>query len=594
MSHDYSTNLPAHAEHLSQFFTTLFGDDRDVHIFPGLSDTRFAEFDAAPDSLPDEICGRQTKYWDSEACRIRPLKFLDPFCRRTSTGSLSTIRSLHQLNSHGYGIFFAINPLAFRKRCQKSVLCVRHILIESDTAALDMQLEAIGAFKPSIASVTFSGRRSHQALVRLHRPLWNPHRVRDWIAMSKLAKGNTNAHWPEYLRLADHWLTAMRMHGVEADSAVARDYARVSRVPGFLHPDSGKPTELIWLNPDAGWDWGLTLPIPGPDGGEEEQTQDELADHHEDMESRVDENTRDLLQGKDVLFRALSPFGGSDVGGFNGVGEGVRIGGSNLKENEVSHNPIPPPGDLGVWGGVGEVATTIVVRSTALGPNACSPPETSFLDDVQEFSRIRAIGLPSRHTRRMMHKALFQAARVFGWEESRISDEWEYVIQRNLAATAESPEGAVDDMLGAWKARPDIGIYLPQLTRMPPLDDAKRAILAARLEALGCVETRKAARIVECVLLPLLRAVPAQCLAGTANVLSTRLRDVTNIRGSRGYRAVWSWMETSRIVECTNPKTVWGIQARQYRINAALVIWLCGYQTLELDWSVAITSTAMT
>ena len=75
---------------------------------------------------------------------------------------------------------------------------------------------------------------------------------------------------------------------------------------------------------------------------------------------------------------------------------------------------------------------------------------------------------------------------------------------------------------------------------------------------------------------------------GTVGVRSTELRNAAHIRGqSRGYRGLWGWMQKVGIVTCMNSDYVPESRTRQYGVNIAMVLWLCGFRTDELGWCAA-------
>ena len=232
-----------------------------------------------------------------------------------------------------------------------------------------------------------------------------------------------------------------------------------------------------------------------------------------------------------------------------------------------------------------EPATTNVVRINS--PYGQYPhPETSYLDALDDFDRLRKNGLPGRHTRRSKHRTLFEAARVYRWSILQMAREWRRIIKRNPEATVESVKSAGRDMVLAWKAANQVRIYLPDVTKLPEPDRAMWEMLQTRSIGLGCKEPLKAGKIVEKVILPLILSRPRQCQLGKVRIRSAQLRDAVHIRGqSRDYKNLWGWMQKAKIITCVNSDYVPGSRARQYGINIALVLWLCGFRTEELDWS---------
>lgn len=531
---DYSTDHEADGVMLKEFFSILFSPDEKVLMVPGLNKDLFKALCADLAGWPKEIGGRKTTYDDKKLGRIQPRRYLNPFSRSPTSASTRNLAALHEINRQGYDIFFAINPMTCRRRCQKTVTMAKHVLVESDTNDIETQLRFLKEYEPYIVSAVNSGGKSIHCLVRVAPPRLHPGAV-GWREASRLGKGETKAPWPEYRRMGDYWIAEAGKHGLKIDTAAAHDHARVSRVPGFLHSKTGRRAEVIRQNPMASWDWR----------GSVRSSILSISPNQDD-----DDSFSILNPKTESFFELLGTLG-------------------DLKETRENRDP----------------ATTNVVR--IIGPRSqCRHPETSFLDAIDDFEHLRQGGLPGRHTRRSMHRTLFEAARVYRWSILQMAREWRRIIKRNPKATAESVKSAVRDMLRAWKATDGVGSYLPDATRLPDLDDARRRTLHCRLVGMGCNEPRKAARIIERVILPLIKSLPRQCRLGTVGIRSTELRNAAHIRGqSRGYRGLWGWMQKVGIVTCKNDDYVPKIRTRQYGVNIPLVLWLNGFRTEELDWS---------
>lgn len=546
---DYSTDLKAHAELLREFFSALFGPRDVVHIYPRLRPGSPLTIRSGldPDELPSE--GRVVS-------------------RRPSSTTTKTLARLHELNAQGYDIYFCVNPLVHPRRCQKAVLMARNILVEMDESGMDVQMGMLGRFKPNVASAVNSGGKSLHMVVRLNPPMWNPNRIsRRFIPA--LEEGHTSARWPLYVDLACRWIASFGMLGHSIDNRAAKDYARLSRVPGFLHAGTGAVSTLEHLDAKASWDWRAETE---GDAEPPEPTVEEMDAYLDILEAGVPEHVKERIWGLDVLFpdvvRATRPL----TGETSSPAVSCRI--QKSKDKPPSPTPSPPR-----VGHIINTSTTNVVRTT---------PQRSFLDDLDEFERLLRTGLPGRGTRMRLHKVVFTAARVFGLKEERVEAKWRSVIEANPEGTDKEPDKAVASLLGDWRANKGFRLYLPDVTKLPTIDKGKTGQLEARLGEMGCPEPRKAARIVTRVVLPVIRKVPRQCIGGTAGIKSTMLREAANIRGeSRGYRRTWEWMQEAGIVGCTNGKYSPGSQTRMYRVNIPLILWLYGYRTEELDWSKA-------
>lgn len=533
ISTDHSTNLPAHAEMLKEFFSILFSPDEKVLMVPGLNKDLFKALCADLGDWPKEVGGRETTYYDKETRSIQPRRYLNPFSRSPASASTRNLTALHEINRQGYDIFFAINPMSCRRRCQKTVTMAKHVLIESDKNDINAQLRFLKEHDANIVSAVHSGGKSIHSLVRIAPPRWHMGRV-CWREASRLGRGDTKATWPEYRLMGDHWIAEAHEHGVEIDTAAAHDHARVSRVPGFLHSKTGRGAEVVLLNPSASWDW---------------------KDSMRSSILSIYEN-----QDNDDSFSLLNP----KTESFCELGETYK----DLEETRENREP----------------ATKHVVRDPEKHGRS-KPPKDSFLDLLDNFETLRQNGLPGRHVRRSMHRALFETARVFKWTETRMAEEWARVIQRNPAATVETVEGAVEDMLRAFKATDEIGIYLPNLTRLPEINEDNIGTLRNRLDGLGCKETGKALRIIAKVIFPLLKTSTGKCAMRAVRIKSVALRNAANSRERyRGHKEVWQWMQSSNIVKCTKFKYAPGKASRLYLINIPIILWLLGFTTEELVW----------
>ena len=529
---DYSTNLPAHAEMLKGFFSILFSPNEPVLMVPGLNKDRFDALCANLGDWPKEVGGRKTTYFSKEHGRIQPRRYLNPFSRSPASASTRNLAALHEINRQGYDIFFAINPMTCRRRCQKTVTMAMHVLIESDENDIDAQLRFLKEHEANVVSAVHSGGKSIHCLVRISPPRLHPGAV-GWMEASRLGKGETKAPWPDYRRMGDYWIAEAKKHGIGIDAGAAHDHARISRTPGFLHSKTGRRAEVVSLNPSASWDW-------------KDSMRSSILSIYENQN---DDDSFSILNPKTKTLRDS------------------RKTHINLRKT----NPAPKN----------------VVRATG-GQNICESSQRSFLDLVDDFENLQQNGLPGRHVRRSMHRALFEAVRVFGWDESEMVKEWGGVIEKNPEATVESAESAVEDMLRAFTATDGIGVYLPDLTKLPELNEQHMEMMMRRLDALGCEETPKASRIIARVVFPLLKAFPHICLKGPIGISSRSLRAAANSREKyRGHKRVWTWMRAAKIVKCTEFQYIPHELCRQYRINIPMLIWLCGYKTDDLDWNMA-------
>ena len=538
---DRATDLDAHTQMHDDFFGTLFDRDDLVLVVAGLGDEKHEALCECLGDWPEEVGGRKTTYFDKDLGRNQPFHFLKPFIVSQASIATRDLAALHEINRQGYDIYFAINPVSCGRRCQKTVTLARHILIESDKNDIDAQLRFLKEHEDNIVSAVHSGGKSVHCLVRVVPPRPNPGVVGAGTAF-RLRKGATRATWAEYRQMAAYWREEALKWGVVTDPLCVSDYARVSRVPGVAHAGTGRRAEIIRLNPSASWDWRSCTSAP-----------------------------------RAIPVASVSP--GS-----------VRTDPPN-RDDSFSFSPPNPENPTAVEpsGGTAEdtTATKCVVRAPSKGA-ASSTPQRSFLDHIADFERLRRDGLPGRHVRREMHRALFEATRVFKWDETRMAKEWAAVIRRNPSSTPEPPESAVEDMLRAFHATARIGIYLPDISRLPDLDDRHVAEMLNRLDRLGCAETAKAARIISRVLVPLVRTRPGRCVIGTVRIPSEALRKAANCRGPyRGHAEVWRWMQEIKLIKCVKRGYRRGFASRLYRINIPMLVWLCGFKTNDLIWDMA-------
>lgn len=547
---DYSTNLPAHAEILKEFFSALFDPKDTVYIYPRLrpDSPLTARSGADPDELPTE--GRVVS-------------------RRPSSMNTKTLARLHELNSQGYDIYFCVNPLIHPRRCQKGVVLARNILVEMDESDMETQMEMLERFRSNIVSATYSGSRSLHMIVKLDPPLWNPNRV-GRMMVPRLKKGETSAKWPQYVDLANRWISRFGMLGETVDTRAARDYARLSRVPGFLHAGTGVVSTLEHLDRYMSWDWEEE--VKADNNQEYEPTVEELDMRHQMLEAGLSEYDRDRICGRDVLFPELKD---KD----KNVDEEKADNSFHISIKETEYGEPPVLGETGGLIGLNtKTSRTSVVRKQ---------PQRSFLDDMDDYETLVRVGLPGRGTRMKMHKVVFSMARVFNWSEDRLVKEWRKIIEANPKpnGTDKNVDDAIKSLLGDWRANKEYVLYLPDMRRLPDINDDRAKILESRLIGMGCKEPLKAARIVARVILPLIKSLPRQCRLRTVGIRSEALRNAVHIRRhTRTYKDLWEWMQSVGIVTCKNDEYVPKIRTRQYGINIALVLWLCGFRTEELVW----------
>jgi hypothetical protein len=112
------------------------------------------------------------------------------------------------------------------RRAEENLTAYEYLLIESDSVEMELWLRVLSKLDLPIVSVTTSGSKSAHALVRISQ---------------KDREG--------YLARASEIADLVVPLG--ADPA-AMSAVRLTRVPGCVRKDTGKPQQLIYFNPDAG------------------------------------------------------------------------------------------------------------------------------------------------------------------------------------------------------------------------------------------------------------------------------------------------------------------------------------------------------
>ncbi len=125
------------------------------------------------------------------------------------------------------GKFLAIPRLGKKsQRAEENLVAYEYLLIESDSVEMELWLRVLTKLDLPIVAVTTSGSKSAHALVRVGQ---------------KDREG--------YLARASEIADLVVPLG--ADPA-AMSAVRLTRVPGCMRRDTGKPQQLIYFNPDAG------------------------------------------------------------------------------------------------------------------------------------------------------------------------------------------------------------------------------------------------------------------------------------------------------------------------------------------------------
>lgn len=533
--------LEKHAVIIRDFLCCLFKPDEQIHIQAMVGEERYGHLLRHPGEMPVLTASNR-----------RPRRTMS-FSRKAASLRTRTLRDLHILNRAGWDIYFCINPLTCGRRCQKTVRVVRHILLESDSAPLGKQRDILlNVFGPQLSAIQWTGGRSIHGYLRLSGEIRNPARV-GW-RMARLLKGDTACRIPAYDPVADYWIRTMAAWGLDPDQGVIKDFSRLSRLPGFIHSGTGGVSCPEMMNPHCqGW----MIPDPPADDDGYQPTFEEWEAGLAGMEEALRESLDEGLGG--------SVTGGSCPSAAPSEGS-VSSDSSGSSFTPTASSPATTP-----------IGMNIVCETGSSGS-----PRGSFLDDLEGFGRIRTGGIPARHRRRGLHRLLFTAARVFGWDSGRMASEWRQIVSITPGNSGETPEDAVADMLRHWGAVGGRGrIYLPDLGRLPDMTVAMEESIRAAVIKMGCPCARSAALILSRVIWPKVGQASVQCLEGSVNLQAAAMRDACP---DRRYRAAVEWLTGGGMLECTNAKYLPGTRTRTYRVNVPLLLWMAGLRTRDLVW----------
>jgi hypothetical protein len=237
---------------LREFLSALFRKDERIHFFPVLRQefvTRYTDDDAFPERLHRHRLVHPKLDKKTGLVHRVPLRGPSPFSTTLASKQFdSVVRRLRDLNDLHYDIYTCANPLAFSKRCQKTVLGVRWLLLESDEMPKAEQYAFLDRHRRHVQVAVDSGRRSVQMLVPI-RPIRNPHCLRsrfDLIWMLK-EEEDTTVELPAFDEIASHVEELARNEGFIADTGPLHNFAGLVRCPGFAHPLTGNMATLVHL-----------------------------------------------------------------------------------------------------------------------------------------------------------------------------------------------------------------------------------------------------------------------------------------------------------------------------------------------------------
>lgn len=569
-------DVKEHAKVLADFFTKLYAPNEIVHIYPALSLAKRKEVQNDYRRLKEKVHGRELRYKNpkydgsSDEPLFLPRQFLKPYRRRAGSTQTKVIEELYDFVDRGYDIYFVVNPLSCPQRCQRTVKEVRHVVLEADEATPEMQETIFKKYQDYFSAIIFTGNKSYHAYARLDPALPNFSYV-GWKTARDLNQNGerTTCDLPAYGDAAQFWINEMRGQGLQLDEKVAKDFARVSRVPGFRHSESGNVAVIRFLNDD-------------PLG-----SQELMQEHHwvpEWVSLQFDEfnpivGTK-AAAGTDVVSDVVSAIAS------DGVPDIVPV----MVMKDVKQVGVYTGGDTAPYGqgknrgaGHGEHVVPVKRGREERITETNLKPGQRFLDHLQTYDHLKRDGIPSRHLRRSYHVAMFASARVFGWDRQELTDEWRTIVTKHPEHIGLTPEQAVQELMGHLDSSTHSEtLTLPNTTFLPDDVAERREHLEAALVALGCPEPRNVANMIIRVLWRSVRELPWQCREGTLGIRTSALCKVcTHGR----YLPGLEWMKTRKIVQVTDDSYSEGRKTRRYSVNISLIIYLLGFQSSELDWS---------
>ena len=563
-----------HAILLRNFLTALFDEDDTVYIFPCLSKEKMQAVIDGKASLPTTLHHRVLVYspksrsdnghqWNeselaelkSKCLDIIPRQVLDPFTRRAGSTSTQIISKLWDFVALGYDIYFCCNPLTFGQRSQKTVRKACHIVLESDDTSTPIQVQKaiFENFENNISAMVFSGNKSVHAFVRLSPPIWNNNPIR-WETRHRLRMADINgeADWSIYKDVAAHWIKKIEEHGLKLDTQVSMDCSRLTRLPGFNHSKTGKPSEVLCLNPASSYDWYWET----------------------DMAFSFDNAKRSSTIGTPgSLDQTLSIIGS--------IPSHLPIPSQLSQPTGISHNIVNSQEYLDCLEEREKrrrgTSKTNVIHFRS------NKTDKTFLDDLKEYEKLKYKGIPNRHVRRDLHKVMFTKARIFNLTEYQMAEEWRRILEIHPENIGCSIDEGVGELQAAFHTHKDFRLFLPDTTSLPHLNRKMAMNLREWLVTEKCPCTKDILKIIKNILWDYIRTLPLQCARGQIGLKSSVLQ--RTCRGKGGYKAALAWSEEQNILKMTDADYAAGIKTRKYFVNIPLILHHLGFETADLDWS---------
>lgn len=467
---------PTASQELRQFLSVLFPPTERIWFYP-LMRKEIAECRKDDPDFPQRIFGNWSVIERPDDNHMefdeRDLPVLHHW-PRTALPPISTtlasrrfdqaVQKLAKLNALGYEIFICPNHLSCGKRCQRTVKTIRVLVLEGDDDDKRLWMDFIKKYKESILAVVDTGRRSLHVHIHIFPTIPNPHCIYGWKHLRRLLDDDPiPVRLPAHQRITDHWMTIATAAGLCPDRKVLHNFAGLVRCPGFIHPLTGRMSQLIRID---------TLP-------------DRMI---------VPMNVVSLPSSS--IVSQCSCDCGAPVVDVRGCGDVIKGTGTTMLSGDK------------------EGCTKTTANPT-------------FLDDLNIYLELRTKGIPRRGTRREMHRPFFTAARLFGWfgNEKRAGEEWRRIVAINASAIGCSVNEAVQDLMRDRRAIRLTGFHLPDVRALPNLDRTRMICAKRRCEDFGCSDPTSAAQVIAQVLYPAIRRCPPACVRGTIAIRSTEMQN---------------------------------------------------------------------
>lgn len=546
-----------HAKIVRQFFSLLFLDNEYVYIFPGLNDIKIKWYKEHPDDLPDIMHGRYLYYREPD---FQPYKFLSPFRRKASSVRTGLIDKLNDFASLGYDIYFAANPLTCQYRCQRTTRLARHVVLESDSEDYDAQLAILREFRLNFSAVVFSGHKSLHAFAKIDPPLINYKCVGYKIAR------DVNQRYPvrfdEYERVAKYWIKTLGQKGLKIDQSVALDYSRLSRLPGFPHSKTNKNSEVIWLDTAARGVKNILDDI---------YLEEEIFQSKKD--STIEHNDEELI---------INNKQDSETNIVNLCNVEQKIYQYNSETTKLQY--------VNIFNDEQDNKESIKINEDKKGISITAYtdfiPGSSFLTHLSIYYELVNNGISRRGLRYSLHVSMFVTARIMGWDEIKLADEWEKIVNINPENIGITPEEAVSDIIRHFETG-NKGYNLqrlPNMQSLPIYPCSRRESLLVAIRSMGCLNIdypTAVANIILKVLWPFIISYTNKCCNGSLGIRSDSMRKVS----PKGlYRPAVDWMIKNNIIRITKDNYFVGKHTRKYFINIPLILFIMGFKEEDVSW----------